>query len=114
MKKNLSSKESMAVGLLISILTDHTEANPIKAKQLLVELNDQIHIPNFVTDSKLRGYCNYLRSNAILPVISGSQGYFVTKDPDIILKQIKSLINRADAIDNCAEGLKIFYKKFSS
>ena len=110
--KQLTPTEQDAVNLLISVLKQHDESSPIKAKELLAELNNQFYIKTYFVDSLLRKFCNYLRSNAVLPVISGSKGYFITENPQIILNQIKSLINRADSIDNCAEGLKVLYNKY--
>lgn len=114
MKKFLSPIESEAIDLLISVLVKYNESAPIKTKPLLAELNAKFSIPNYFVDTRLRMFCNYLRTNAILPLMSTSKGYFVTENPAIILNQIKSLVGRADSIDSCAEGLKVFYKKYTS
>ena len=61
-----------------------------------------------INGPRLRKFVNHIRTNSILPLIATSKGYFVTDDKEIILTQIVSLMQRANSIEGCAQGLKEF------
>ena len=53
---------------------------------------------------------NHIRTNGLLPLMASSKGYYVSFDKKDIESQIKSLKQRANSINGCAEGLKKFIK----
>jgi DNA-directed RNA polymerase specialized sigma54-like protein len=59
-----------------------------------------------LTEPRLRKITNFLRSEKILPVIATSKGYYISYDKEEIQKQIDSLTQRIDAIENAINGLK--------
>ena len=61
-----------------------------------------------LTQPRLRKLVNYIRSNSLIPLIATSQGYFTTDCKQTIQEQIKSLQERANSIERCAQGLKKF------
>jgi len=59
-----------------------------------------------LTEPRLRKITNFLRSEKILPVIATSKGYYISYDKEEIQKQIDSLTQRKEAIENAINGLK--------
>jgi len=51
---------------------------------------------------------NFIRVNSLIPLIATSEGYFVSYDKEEIMKEIKSMDERASAIIGAANGLRIF------
>lgn len=62
--------------------------------------------PLYMSGVRLRKFVSHIRVNALLPIISTSQGYFVSNDKEEIKKQIISLEQRSRQIAKAAEGLK--------
>jgi hypothetical protein len=61
-----------------------------------------------LTEPRLRKITNFLRSAKILPVMATSRGYYISYDREEIEKQILSLQQRAEAIQQAIEGLKLW------
>jgi hypothetical protein len=61
-----------------------------------------------MTGVRLRKMVNYIRSNSLIPLIATSHGYFTSDCKQTIQEQIKSLQERANSIERCAQGLKKF------
>jgi hypothetical protein len=107
----LNERELKLIPLLISGFKSHGVDDPIKAPEIVKKMNEYLSANNFglkMTEPRLRKCCNHIRANGMIPLIATSQGYYVSKDPEIIQSQINSLIERANSIMNCAEGLKRF------
>jgi hypothetical protein len=62
--------------------------------------------PVQVNSVRLRKFFNYLRSTGRLPIIATSAGCTISRDPEVIRKQIRSLEQRARQIQCAADGLK--------
>ena len=108
----LSDDEKKLIPILIRGFKLHGKDNPITGAEIVKSLNDKkdiFGIKNF-SDSRLRKITNYIRSEGMLPIIATSKGYYVSYDKEEIQNQIKSLQERADAILNSANGLKIYLK----
>lgn len=97
--KELNPKEKELLTGLISILQLHID-KPIKSPFIERELG--------ISGVRVRKLINYTRVHHILPLIGTSQGYFLSWDVEQIEKQIKSLHERANSIDDCAYGLDWF------
>jgi len=109
--EELTKKELEIIPILVSGFKRYTKENPIKSDVLVKNLNEYFeknNIKNKMTGARLRKCCNYIRTNALLPLIATSNGYYVSSDKEEIRKQIKSLIERANSIMNCAKGLNKF------
>ena len=105
----LTEDELKVLPFLLAGLKARTEHNPIKAPEIVKNLNAflvQQGIPVKITEARLRKMCNYIRSNAIIPLIATSKGYFVSYDSEWIRSQVKSLQERARSILVCADGLE--------
>jgi hypothetical protein len=61
-----------------------------------------------LTEPRLRKITNFLRSAKILPVIATSKGYYISYDKAEIEKQIRSLEQRQEAVQQAIEGLKLW------
>lgn len=85
---------------------------PRKQNDLLVLINNYLQDKHGLFCSltlngvRLRKYVNYIRSNALMPIIATSQGYSLTENKEVIELQIKSLLQRSHSIHKAAIGLK--------
>lgn len=99
---DLTKEEKKLIPVIKSKFKKHSVNNPIKTNEMLSYIlkteKVKLHGP------RLRKICNYLRCNGFT-LIATSKGYFYTKNKNIIAKQIKSLLERSDAIANSAHGL---------
>lgn len=109
--KELTAEELAVVPLMVKGFLKHGKDNPIKAPDIVFNLNDFLRAHGIklkMTEARLRKMCNYIRANSIIPLIATSNGYFVSEDREIIQSQIKSLNQRAYSIKQCADGLLKF------
>lgn len=107
----LTSDEMDILPILKRVISDYTEHEPIKSWELVNVVNTICVINGLkpkMSEVRLRKMTNYLRSNAVIPLIATSKGYFVSYDTAWIRSQIRSLRQRAHSIDVCADGLERF------
>jgi hypothetical protein len=109
----LSEAEQQLVPLLVQSFKKHTEANPIKAPDIVKKVNEflftRIDFANIrLTQPRLRKIVNHIRSNGLLPLMATSRGYYVSYKKADIKSQIRSLHERASGIQAAANGLKCF------
>lgn len=107
----LTDLEMLALPHLIKGFSRYTKENPIKSDEIINSFNAYLQRQNIgikITGVRLRKFCNYIRQNALLPLIATSSGYYVSNDKNEIEKQIKSLYERAKSIRDSADGLKKF------
>lgn len=83
---------------------------PIYSGELLTTLNLYIESLSIkerkVTPDRLRKIINTIRSEEILPIMSGKEGYWVTEDKVEIVAMALSLEMRAKSIMSAASGLR--------
>lgn len=103
--QELTEKELKLIPILIRCFASHTKDNPIKAPEIVNKMNKAGYK---MSEPRLRKCCNYIRSNAMLPLIATSDGYYCSYDKEIIKSQMQSLYERANSIKNCADGLARF------
>ena len=109
--QELNKDELAILNLVIQGFKGYTKDNPIKADLIILRMNDFLKNKNYkirLNGPRLRKFVNHIRTNSLLPLIATSKGYFVTEDKELILNQIKSLMERANSIEGCAQGLKEF------
>lgn len=107
--QRLSQDEMVLLKPLMHGFTNHDKDNPITSEDIVTAINrycEEKGIKIKMTGVKLRKYVNYIRSNALLPLIATSKGYFVSKDKAQITKQIESLEQRARSIQQCADKMR--------
>lgn len=106
----LNDQELALVPIIAKSFEKYTKANPIKAPEIVKRFNQSDIAKQYIklTEPRLRKICNYIRSNAMIPLIATSSGYFVSNDKEEIEKQIKSLVERSNSIRQCADGLTKF------
>lgn len=103
----LSTEDYQLVGELLRLFEAHTKNNPIKANEVVIIINQKnTQLKSKFTQVKLRKLSNFIRSKGMIGLIATSNGYYSSKDVKEIELQIQSLHERADAINNSAEGLK--------
>ncbi len=98
----VSEKEQLPI--LIALLNEYTENLPITAPRLCEEMEQTTG--KKLPQSRFRKMINLIRTNAIIPVIATSNGYFVCKDRAIIDSQIESMNERAKSIRDASQGLE--------
>jgi len=106
----LTTDEKKLMPVIIKGLSTKAKDNPIKAAYIVNAINenkDRYGIKVF-SEPRLRKIINFIRSEGILPVMSTSNGYYITKDRAELESQIESLTQRAEAIMTSANGLKKF------
>jgi hypothetical protein len=60
-----------------------------------------------VTEIQVRKVINYIRNKGLLPgLVANSDGYYITKDPEVIKKYIESLDGRANEIKRVKESMQ--------
>ena len=107
----LTSDEMEILPIVVHGFRNYKKENPIKAELIVTRMNDylQKHESKVkMTQPRLRKIVNYIRTNGIIPLIATSNGYFTSDCKETIAEQIKSLQERANSIERCAEGLKKF------
>jgi len=103
--QELNDYELSLVPIIIRGFETKTKSNPIKAPEIIRLMKAKGHK---ISEPRLRKICNHIRSNSLLPLIATSNGYYVSRDRDEILKQIQSLRERAGSILDCANGMEAF------
>jgi len=107
----LNKDELAMLQAVIDGFRKHGETNPIKAPVIVTQMNEYLSRKKSklkMNEVRLRKFCNYIRSNSLLPLIATSDGYYVSDDHEKIRSQIKSLRERASSISKCADGLTAF------
>lgn len=102
----LNSEELWLANEIIKFFKTKTKENPVKSITIVTGVNKHYSLKRRFTDVRLRKIINYYRVNSILPVISNSNGYYVSYDESDIEEMIESLSQRAGSILDCAIGLK--------
>lgn len=106
----LSIEERELLICVYDVIKKVDKNNPIKAPNLIQRVKQITNKEKFA-QARLRKIINFIRANGILPVIATSNGYYTSYETNEILKEIKSLNERADAIKFASDGLKIFLEK---
>jgi len=105
----LDLEERRLVPILIDGFKSHTKSNPIKAPEIIKILNSkksEFGLKKNLSQVRLRKLVNYIRSNALHPVIATSEGYYTSFNEFEIKSQILSMQERANSIRNAANGLE--------
>lgn len=106
--KELTAQELALIPVLMSGFRNHGRENPILARDIVRMMNLYLQTRNYsvtFTEARLRKCVNFIRTNAILPLMATSNGYYISWDSDEIYSQIQSLEERANSIKRCAGGL---------
>jgi len=107
----LTNDEKAIVKLLMSLFGKTKKDAPVKSYKIVDDINNLknfIVIKNEITGVTVRKLVNFIRRHGLLPVISTSKGYYVSYDREEISKAVKSLQERAEAIQMASFGLEKF------
>ena len=102
----LSDKELALAMRLIPYFKKKTKDNPVKESEITKGLKEKWGYD--LKPVRLRKIINFYRVNSIIPVMSNSNGYFVSYDKEDIDKMNKSLTQRANSMISCVIGLQRF------
>lgn len=104
----MNEEDLRILPLLTKVLLRTNKNKPIFSNEIIqgfTERKKKYSIKSFGS-ARLRKIINYFRVNAILPVISTSNGYYLSYDEEDLMAMIKSLEGRAEAIQAAADGLR--------
>jgi transcriptional regulator of met regulon len=107
---DLTDDELKLVNPICAGLIKRTAKNPIKAPEIVKQMNIFAEQKGLVklTDARLRKVVNYIRCNSMMPLMATKKGYYCATTKDEIASQIQSLKERASSILNAANGLEKF------
>lgn len=108
--KELTKQDLEIANKMIPFLKAKTKDNRVYSSEIVNGLNKIWKLNPEMTDERLRRIINYYRTNAILPVISSSKGYYVSYDPQDIKRMIQSQKQRANSLLRTCSGLEKFLK----
>jgi len=116
--EKLNDEEIAFLPTLKRVLLKTNPKKPLYAKDIVRGVNKRREdgLTNYCltkpfTEARLRKMVNYFRCTATLPVISTSNGYYVSYERDEIIAMIKSLRARADAIYAASDGMGYILKQ---
>ena len=98
-----------AIPMIIKILQRTSEESPLLSDRIILFMNNkqtEIGMKNKMNPPRLRKIVNYIRTNGIIPVISGSNGYYVSYDQEVIDNMVLSLESRIIAMQHAVVGLQ--------
>lgn len=108
--KPLTDEEHILLPILISYLNRKTsDMIHITADQIIRDFNnnkEKIGMKNNLNIPRLMKLTAYIRYNRLAQLVSGSNGYFISNDPYVVLSCYYSLVARAEAIMAAADGMK--------
>lgn len=110
----LNPIELSIIPIMVAGFNRHKKNDPIKAPDIVKNMNIHLKCKGIkltMTEARLRKCCNHIRKNSIIPLIATSKGYYVSNDPQEISDQIQSLMQRANSIQECAQGMAKFLEK---
>ena len=100
----LTEIELEMLPLIVNGFKRYTKNNPIKEPDIVSRFNSK-NLKLKLNGARLRKLVNHIRCHSMLPLIATSKGYYVSDDTEEIKNQIKSLRERANSINRCADGL---------
>lgn len=107
----LTTDEKAIIKLLMSLFNKTKKDNPVKSYKLVDDINSLKHfigIKNEISGVTIRKLVNLIRRNGLFPVIATSKGYYVSYEKEEVAKAVKSLQERAQAIEQASFGLEKF------
>jgi hypothetical protein len=108
--KPLTDEErNIVLPVLVKYLQKRTnDMIHITADQIINDFNnnkEKIGMKNNFNNPRLMKLTAYIRYTKVVPLISGSTGYYISQDPYIIMGCVESLRQRAEAIMAAADGM---------
>lgn len=103
----ITIEEMKVVDILVRCFSKRTKDTPIKGGEVCQSMKNAGYD---MTEARLRKMVNHIRSQAKIPLIATSKGYYTSHDKDEISKQVKSLRDRSSAILGAACGLESFLR----
>lgn len=106
----ITDSEIQLAHRLIPAFKKRNSNNPILASEICRLVNEKMDLDFKLSEVRLRRIINYYRVNAILPVLSTKNGYYVSNDVTEIRACIESLTQRATSILDTTFGLEKIIK----
>lgn len=107
----LTADEISMLDFFVSIVKYRTKKTAIKSDVVVRQINamcEPLRLKQKISGARLRKIVNHIRRHSLLPLCGSSVGYYCTDDPAEIEREIKSLRERANAINAAAAGLSFF------
>jgi hypothetical protein len=109
--KPLTDEERIVLlPLLMKFFLEKTSKSfPVTGKEIIRRFNDkkeQIGFKAAFNNSRFMKLTNYIRAQRLLKLVTGSKGYYVSYEPDVLEECALSLENRCQSILAAARGLR--------
>lgn len=105
-EKPFSVKQMANLNKFIKVLEKTSRDKPLTSDEILIKLNRNKRIHEWLTGVNLRAFTHYIRENGLLPLNTNNFGYYVSTDIDDIQDTYDLLIKKANSILAAAEALK--------
>jgi len=109
MAKLTTEEEDILLPILIQYLKRTNPLNPRMAPKIVdwfIYKRYSIGFKGVFNELKLRKLINFIRTNGLLPIMSGDDGYWVSNNIEDIINMAVSLENRCRSINEAAKGLR--------
>jgi hypothetical protein len=101
----------VVIPFLMKVLLSTNTSKPMFGKDIVTLVNDKLELNEVFNQFKLRICINYMRKTEMLPIISGSRGYWVSYNVEEMVINAESLESRANAILHASNGMRSMIKK---
>jgi len=111
--KKLTKQLPIHAEILAEVLKNTNKKKTMKSHIVVANINTHLFQKNMelINDQMLRSIVNYCRQNSICPIISNSDGYFISYDFEDVHNCSDSLRNRALSILKASNGLMKFLQE---
>lgn len=101
----------VVIPFLMKVLLSTNISKPMFGKDIVTLVNDKLQLNEAFNQFRLRVCINYMRKTEMLPIISGSRGYWVSYNVEEMVLNAESLESRANAILHASNGMRAMIKK---
>lgn len=101
----------VVIPFLMKVLLSTNISKPMFGKDIVTLVNDKLQLGEVFNQFRLRVCINYMRKTEMLPIISGSKGYWVSYNVEEMILNAESLESRANSILHASNGMRAMIKK---
>lgn len=101
----------VVIPFLMKVLLSTNISKPMFGKDIVTLVNDKLQLNEVFNQFRLRVCINYMRKTEMLPIISGSKGYWVSYNVEEMIINAESLESRANSILHASNGMRAMIKK---
>lgn len=111
MKNELIEKVIPAIE---SILRKTDKSKSLYSDEIIKMINTKVELEKPLTQIQFRQCINYMRRNKVLPIMAGSNGYYITDDIEQMAAQVESFNSRIKALEQARDGIIEIIKDYET